>query len=337
MSANSWIAVHLFYNEPWEEFLIRAVKPYVDTVMKTGIANQYFFIRYWDRGPHIRLRFRGEHRILEDILKPNLSEYFLNYFESKPSHRTDPNYPPNFPEEFKWFPNNTIQHLPYDPETARFGGLDGLNIAHRHFQASSQMVLNSLKKDFSYDEALGLAIKMHLSLVHSLGFSIQQVIQLFALIFENWLPHALRVYQNHLKDQRQLRLYTIEDFRKAFELQRKALIPFHQALWAGLEKEGDFEDEQLNNWVSDNLKIRDDLRALQEQGKLMPRPPKYKLKGLEALPPDLSLLYEICSDYIHLSNNRLGISNKDEGYLAYLIRESMKTITPVSNRQLRIP
>ncbi|HHH49559.1 MAG TPA: hypothetical protein ENK52_01120, partial [Saprospiraceae bacterium] len=66
-----WLAVHLFYNEPWEEFLAKAVKPYVDTLVQTGIAAQFFFIRYWERGPHIRLRIKGEKNIIDNIVQPN--------------------------------------------------------------------------------------------------------------------------------------------------------------------------------------------------------------------------------------------------------------------------
>ena len=45
---SKWLSAYLYYNEPWETFLVEAVEPYVKTVMQTGIAEQYFFIRAID-------------------------------------------------------------------------------------------------------------------------------------------------------------------------------------------------------------------------------------------------------------------------------------------------
>ena len=102
-NTSNWLAAYLYYNEPWEQLLTDAIHPYVKTVLTTGIAQQYFFIRYWDRGPHIRLRFKGDPKIINAVLQPNLEEHFLNYYDSRPSHRSEPKYPPHFPKEHKWF------------------------------------------------------------------------------------------------------------------------------------------------------------------------------------------------------------------------------------------
>ena len=49
---------------------MEAIAPYVKTVLQTRIAQQYFFIRYWDRGPHIRLRFKAEKHVIDQLLQP---------------------------------------------------------------------------------------------------------------------------------------------------------------------------------------------------------------------------------------------------------------------------
>ncbi|MEM6967336.1 MAG: thiopeptide-type bacteriocin biosynthesis protein, partial [Bacteroidota bacterium] len=138
---DTWLSVHLYYNEPWEEFLQKALEPYVNTAVQTGIAQQYFFIRYWENGPHIRLRMKGEEEMINTILKPNLEEHFTHYFESKPSRRTEPQYPPNFSETLKWFLNNSISYNEYQPEVGRFGGKLGIQIAEKQFMISSKVVL----------------------------------------------------------------------------------------------------------------------------------------------------------------------------------------------------
>ena len=86
-SDQTWLAAFLYYAEPWEGFLIKVVQPFVRSVMEKNMAEQFFFIRYWERGPHIRLRFKGEKEPLESKVKPQLESYFRSYFKEKPSQR----------------------------------------------------------------------------------------------------------------------------------------------------------------------------------------------------------------------------------------------------------
>ena len=339
---SKWLAVNLFYNEPWEAFLIKALKPYIDTIVQTGIAEQYFFLRYWERGPHIKFRIKGEAMVLDQILLPNLEEYFENYFESIPSKRTDPNYPPNFPDQYKWFANNSLVYANYNPNPDPFGGLIGLAIAEKQFQVSSQIVLRSLKKkgtDWSYDEALGMAIKFHLSFIHTMGLSLEEGIEFFQAILKVWMPKAFRFYSKRLNPQ----LFKTEEhkmlktFEEAFELQKDTLIPFHSALWRGLNKTGDFEDQDLNYWINSHEEIRSDLQIAWELDQLIISP-KYKVPtSLQHLSKDQLLLWSIYAEMIHYTNNRLGISQKDEGFLAYLILNSLKAIQgqEISLEQIR--
>src|SRR5438874_11952323 len=54
----TWRSYHLFRAEPWEEFLCTGVRPLVDELADAGLTEGFFFIRYWERGPHIRLRLK---------------------------------------------------------------------------------------------------------------------------------------------------------------------------------------------------------------------------------------------------------------------------------------
>jgi hypothetical protein len=42
-ATTKWLTVCLHYNEPWEDFLSIAVKPYIDVVMQTGVAERFYF------------------------------------------------------------------------------------------------------------------------------------------------------------------------------------------------------------------------------------------------------------------------------------------------------
>src|SRR5260221_3291373 len=88
--AEAWLSAHLYYAPPWEEMLVQAIQPFVEGILAKQWANQFFFIRYWERGPHIRLRFKGETNVLEQIAKPELARVFISYCDQKPSQRQKP-------------------------------------------------------------------------------------------------------------------------------------------------------------------------------------------------------------------------------------------------------
>ncbi len=344
---NSWLAAHLYYNEPWEEFLTKAVEPYISSVMRAGVADRYFFVRYWDRGPHIRLRFKGETSVIEQLFRPNLLEHFENYFEDRPSKRTNPNYPVNFPEEFKWLPNNSVHFFNYEPEFERYGGNIGVQIAEEHFQLSSDLALINIKEKgfkWTYDDALGAAIKLHLSFIFTMGFDLKSAVSFFRMIFYNWLPRSFRFYTKGLSKEEYQKLSheTIDSFSRAYEMQKSALLPFHQSLWEGLEAKSEFEEEKLNIWISKNLDIKEKLDLASQNKQLTPRELTYQLPARDAqkIGLDAELLWNFYADYIHMTNNRLGILNKDEGYLGFLIMQSLKTLQSNQNKsseELELP
>jgi len=243
-----WLSVHLFYNEPWEEFLQQAVEPYVNTAIQTGIVQQYFFIRYWERGPHIRLRLKAEKELVKVVLEPNIKEHFETYFSSKPSVRKEPSYPVFFPDESKWFPNNSVQKIQYQPELERYGGPVGMEVAEEHFMLSSKTVLDLIMekgKNWSYEEGMGSAIKLYVTLAGAAEFSIEEAIAFFDMVHLAWLPHALGIYQKQMSAEaiEQQTLLTLQTFEHSFEQQKEDLIPFHQELWNGIKEENSFEDE----------------------------------------------------------------------------------------------
>ncbi len=336
---NTWLSVYLFYNEPWEEFLQKAIEPYVNTAIQTGIAQQYFFIRYWENGPHIRLRLKGEVDMVTTILKPNLEEHFTNYFESMPSRRIEPQYPASFSEALKWLPNNSIHYKNYEPELDRYGGNVGVLLSEEQFMISSQTVLDLIKqkgRSWSYDDAMGVAIKLHLSFIHTAGLDIQSAIEFFEFFAKNWLPYTFKKVQREVdKDdfQHQSNL-SIQAFEESFATQKEALIPFHAVLWNALEDGDSFEENILNHWVAKNKDITKRVFQAFEENILTKRPPEYKYKITPKDPQQNELVWSIFADYIHLTNNRLGIHNKDESYLSFMIMRCLQEIKKNKNSNI---
>ncbi len=323
----TWLSAHLYYNEPWEQFLTEAVLPFADITMRTGITKSFFFIRYWERGPHIRLRFQVESEKLQTIFEPNLEEHFKNYFESRPSLRTEPKYPPGFPKDYKWYPNNSFRYETYQPELKRYGGKTGVAIAEEQFQASSKVVLESMLEKtgkWTYDDALGLAIKLHLSFVHSVGMTKEEACRFFEAYFHNWLPSAFqfKLKNTSAKEQEKQKQEKLTAFNDAYILQKKSLVTYHKVMWDNLESEGEFDDQLLRNWISSNKDTGIKLRTAQQDQLLSPRSKANRYTFTEGPPANFEL-WEHYADYIHMTNNRLGVLNQDEGYLGFLMMKSM--------------
>ena len=329
----NWLSVHLYYSEPWESFLIKAVLPYLKTVVDTGISERFFFIRYWDKGPHIRLRFKAENTLIESLIKSNLREHFDVYFDAKPSSRIEPDYPANFPQDQKWISNNSLLFVDYEAETLRYGGEEGMEIAEAQFHASSTIVLESIKskeKKWTYDDALGLAIKLHLSFAHAIGLDLEQTEAFFDFIFSNWLPKSFNFYRKKLSDKafQEESKNTTHAFQKAFNLQKDQIVTYHAALWEALKKRDLLEDQVLVNWIKANEMVNWKYEALVHRDKLNRRSGGYRYFNLlgNDLDKTQEKLWSIYADFVHMTNNRLGILNQDEGYLGYLIVESLKEL-----------
>ncbi|MFA0962292.1 thiopeptide-type bacteriocin biosynthesis protein [Roseivirga sp. BDSF3-8] len=322
----NWMAAYLYYGEPWEDILSNAVKPFCEQIMKEGLADQFFFIRYWEKGPHIRLRFKGDPAKMEKDLKPRIIEYFTNYMEKHPSDRQEPEWLKEADEERQWYPNNRVQFIPYQPEVIRYGGKTGIQVAEQEFMANSKAVLALIDESsgWDYSRALGAAIQLHLGFSYGLGMDLREMKAFFHRFYTNWLPRAYYFFEKDIsKDEMEKRKKeTLESFDKTWESQKEAITSFFKMVWEAMEEGVEFEQEWLNTWIDDMREVKDNLVQLQKQGSLEPPDwyPHKKPDDFEQADFDRWRIYD---SYVHMTNNRLGIQNRDEAYLAYLIKQCL--------------
>ena len=325
-TTTKWLSVSLHYGEPWEEFLVKAVKPYIDVVLKTGVAERFYFERNWEKGPNIRLMFKGNPYILAKMLRPNLDEHFLQYFESRPSHISTPNYPAGYPEEYKWYPNNSIQYSNYEPLKEQFSGDLELWMLEKQYQASSVLVLNTIKEKalrWTYYEMISTAIKLHLSFAYAAGMDFYEAKQFFTYLIETWFESN---YPNRPDEQAKVEF----SFSKIFALQRKDTVPYHGALWELLKNYERMEDPLFVNWIKVNSNTAVEINIGLENQKIRPKKPI--TSSLHHHP----MAWDYFESLIKLTNNRLGIFNKNEGYLLYTMAESLKVATVDSYSYKRV-
>lgn len=328
-NASTWLAAYLYYAEPWEKLLTEAVAPFVKQVLEEGLAEQYFFIRYWERGPHIRLRFKGDPEVLEKTLRQRLQAWFEGWMKEHPSERQEPQ---NLSPEYAWYPNDSVQFIEYEPETERYGGPHGLLVGEAHFQDASDAIIAVIGEadEWDYSRALGAAIQLHLGFLIALGMDFEEAKGFFRRVSRGWMPRAFMHFGEELPEEeiKRRREETQEAFESNFQEQQEALVPFFETVWEALQEGQEFEQDWLNDWIKSVARTREEIIALQKEGKLIVPPylQQYNRHKEEGYPDEMVARWTIYESYVHMVNNRLGVMNQDEAYLGYLIRRSFETI-----------
>ncbi|WP_405834000.1 thiopeptide-type bacteriocin biosynthesis protein [Streptomyces sp. NBC_00105] len=142
-AAGTWQSHHLFLHSTTEDtdrFLVRDVAPLLDGLVAAGEAADWFFIRYGEGGPHVRIRVRAaEPATAADLpeLAPKLRE--LPDLLAREALQT-PAVPGPWPSR-----HGEIRAVPYVPETRRYGGPQALPVAEAVFGASTRTALDVLR------------------------------------------------------------------------------------------------------------------------------------------------------------------------------------------------
>jgi thiopeptide-type bacteriocin biosynthesis protein len=238
-------------------------------------------------------------------------EYSSDYFSKYPSQRS--NFDICNPD---LYPNNTVQFIKYQPETERYGGPIGINIAEKQFEISSEAVIRLLQQypTISYEGRLFAAIQLHLGFVYSFGFTKEEIYSFFHTIEQMMLMHVLNLSSSTDKRTEQEKKI-LAAFVNSYEKQSAMLINYSGDIWNALHKNMKFDSPWMEYWTNNLKHIHEALSSAFLKGLILPD--KYQR------PNKLWYIYE---SYIHMTNNRLGILNCDEAYLAYLICRVIKEI-----------
>jgi thiopeptide-type bacteriocin biosynthesis protein len=320
-----WLSAHIFYAEPFEHLLVNGIKPFVDDLIKKKIIKYYFFIRLWEKGPHIRLRIYGKETIISGVIRRSLLQHFKKYLKRFPSKRQEPKWTKNIQQKEKWYPNNSIEFITYEPEIERYGGKYGINVAHKIFYHSSKSILSLIENNHKQNKEISFseAIKVNFSLLINLGFSRSDCLTLLRFIYSNWIPYALEFIGKNPNLQNAKEL--VKEFQTLFKKQKQSLVEFHRIILKGSNTNSVFDEDWMNKWKQEVKKISLKLNELYSAGKIK-IPIINSLNLLETETRKNRTLFHLAESYVHMNNNRIGIKNYQESYLAYLMYASLKSM-----------
>ncbi|MFF4444522.1 thiopeptide-type bacteriocin biosynthesis protein [Streptomyces sp. NPDC001502] len=135
-AAGTWQSHHLFLHSTTEDtdrFLTRDAAPLLDGLVAAGEAAGWFFIRYGQDGPHLRIRVRTTGTATAADL-PRLTGLLARRARQVPA------VPGPWPSQ-----HAEIRAVPYVPETRRYGGPRALPVAEALFATSTRTALDVLR------------------------------------------------------------------------------------------------------------------------------------------------------------------------------------------------
>jgi len=139
-----WTSLHCFLHwsaRDFDEFLTGSVRPVLDGARADGALADWFYIRYWEGGPHLRLRAR-------DVRDPHRMRCLLARRVAASARPvldlTRESFPPTARRQSAWFSHGAVEEIEYRPETRRYGGPDALPVMERVFCRSTEIALDAL-------------------------------------------------------------------------------------------------------------------------------------------------------------------------------------------------
>ncbi|MEU9133150.1 thiopeptide-type bacteriocin biosynthesis protein [Kitasatospora sp. NPDC048540] len=152
-----WHSLHLFLHsgtEGTDAFLTEDLAPLLDALVATGQAAAWFFIRYGEGGPHLRIRVRA----VDPEAAAGLPATLAKLAGARPA--VEGTWPSRHGE---------VREVPYEPETERYGGPLALPVAEQVFTVSSQVAVRALREQPRGARRLALAADLAHTTAAALG------------------------------------------------------------------------------------------------------------------------------------------------------------------------
>ncbi|MGW3149196.1 thiopeptide-type bacteriocin biosynthesis protein [Streptomyces sp. NPDC001177] len=153
-----WHSLHLALHAGGAEtdaFVTDDLAPLMDGLTADRQAS-WFFIRYGEGGPHLRIRFRGP---LPAGTAAGLPTTLAELAAARPAELTGP-----------WQSRHgEVREVPYAPETERYGGLAALPLAEEVFAHSTRAAVEALRATPDRAARLPLALDLAHATAHALG------------------------------------------------------------------------------------------------------------------------------------------------------------------------
>lgn len=150
---SAWVSAHAFFQDDLDLLVTQVVAPLADEFAVEGMASEFFFLRYWEGGPHLRLRVLPSTGVSPLEVQRVIDERFGQYLSRNPSAEgmSAAQYEALAPQLARgekmrsWtarlYPNDSVSFIAYRREHERYGHGASIQAVERHFAESSRIAL----------------------------------------------------------------------------------------------------------------------------------------------------------------------------------------------------
>ncbi|MBA0052455.1 lantibiotic biosynthesis protein [Streptomyces sp. AJS327] len=325
-----WQALHVFYAANPQPLLVQCVRPLIAELTADGLLAGHFFINYWLEGPHVRLRLKPADAAAADEVRCRAEEAVGHFLRVRPAlYQVDSGFlnefyntlfEIEFPENDRGAfldgegrmnlrPNNSFSREPYEPEYGKYGGPAGIALAEWHFAHSSDLVMDAFR-----------TMNLHLRTV-LLGTSAQLMMVMAGCFLPDreelgaYLNRYYEFWHNAFPGTGFIgsREYDRNYAELAPGLGRRFTAIRHAVRDGELDRLPAF----LRGWARHCLELRDHAERLAVDGELVFR--SWDGSRDERVSDPAVALPLLLSPYMHMTNNRLHVTIRDEAYLSHVL------------------
>lgn len=318
--ANTWLSTHFFYADDLTTPIVHWVSPLIAELRSRNWLDKYFFVRYWQGGPHIRLRLLPSPTANLEALKALLEEQTLNFVSAHPStSKIDPQRYDEATARLSWaeyhtdqrvplYPNNSCQYLPYEPEYHHYGGPAAMPHIETFFMASSDLAADLLAQGLTRNQATSHCLSTLLTAAALGTTDPTDLSRIFENYFQGWerMPSQL---SDRLIDQ-----FTCQYERQQAQI-RTLVVTLLETAWHDAGASPTFTSP-LARWLAAARLCFAQLTSLDQSAPL----------SIQDRLPGLSAPTSILLRCAHMHNNRLGVLLLEEAYLLFLLKQTLREI-----------
>ncbi|MFF2011604.1 lantibiotic dehydratase C-terminal domain-containing protein [Streptomyces sp. NPDC058195] len=341
-TAGAWQATHIFYAANPRPMLTQCVRPLIEELEADGLIDGYFFINYWLEGPHVRLRikpvspgaeaevrrrteaavdtFLAERPALYEVDSGFLNEFYNTLFDiefpgAERGHYTDDQ------GRMRLRPNNSRSAHPYEPEYGKYGGPAGIELAEWHFRHSSDLVIDAFRTKNLHLRTVLLGTSAQLMMVMSAAFlpGRTELADYLDSYYEFW--HKAFPGTGFIGSDEYDRNYAAmaPGLAARFARVRAATATADAGEGAG---EAARLPGFLAGWAEHCAELRERAVRLSRDGDLVFR--SWDGERDERVTDPAVSLPLLLSPYMHMTNNRLHVTIRDEAYLSHVLGRALR-------------
>lgn len=331
----AWQAFHIFYAANPQPLLLQCVRPLVDSLTADRLLAGYFFINYWLEGPHVRLRLRPVDEAAADEVRERTERAVEGFLRARPAlYEVGPGFlnelyntlfDLEIPEDdrprflgadgrMQLRPNNTCHREVYEPEFDKYGGPAGIELAEWHFRHSSDLVIEALRTKNLHLRTVLLGTSSQLMMVMAATFvdgpdALAEYLDRYYTFWHEAFPDT-----GFIGTQEYDRTYDrmADQLRQRFTVIRTCIADGATAHLPSF----------LRGWAAHCAELRERATALALRGELVFSPRDGAPGGTITDPR--AALPRLLSPYMHMTNNRLHVTIRDEAYLAHILGRSLR-------------